>query len=167
MNEHIEPTNEKSVAVGTRLISKVVLAGSALVLGVGLAACGGSSDSSSTPSAASSEVPTQASAGDNLTAGKLPADWPSDVPQPPYTTVEGGAGSNGSFSASFNGSGSLDSELTTYFSELESNGWTQDKTVDTGNKLTGWNKDNRRTQVIAQDNGDGTYAINVTVVTKN
>lgn len=166
MSKQIESMGQKSDVAATKLTTKVVLAGGALVLGIGLAACGGSNDSSS-PTATSTEVPTQASAGDNVTVGKLPANWPSDVPQPPNTSVEGGGGTNGGASATFKGSGSLDSELTTYFGELESNGWTQDKTVDTGKNLTGWNKNDRRTQVIAQDNQDGTYSINVTVVTKN
>lgn len=138
-----------------------------IVLGFGLAACGGSSDSSSTPSSESMPT-TSIDGGDtDIATGKLPAGWPSDVPTPPNTSDVAGAGARGSFSAGFKGSGSVDSELGAYFDLLKSNGWTQDKTVNTGTKLTHWKKDNRTVQVMGQDQSDGTYVISVTVVTKN
>lgn len=156
-----ESTSEKS----PRLVHKLAIAGGVVVLGFGLAACGGSSDSSSTPSnsVADSQQPT---GGNDLAAGKLPAGWPSDVPQPPNTEVVGGAATDKGFSAGFKGTGSLNSELDAYKKELESNGWTLDTTIDTGPNLTGWNKGNRRLQVIAQDNQDGTYHLNLTIVSK-
>lgn len=146
-------------------MTKVALVGGALVLGFGLAACGGSSDTSGDTSAADATASAQIGGAD-IAAGGLPANWPSDVPQPPGTTVAGGAGSDGSYSASFTGSGSLDSALDTYFADLKTNGWTQDTTVDAGKNLSGWDKDNRRLQVVSQEKSDGTFDMNVTVVTK-
>lgn len=166
MNTQLEAQGTSIERTGSRVVTKLTLAGSALVLGFGLAACGGSSDSSTSTPEQSPPVSVDIN-GNNVVSGALPTGWPTDVPQPPNTTVVGGAGGEGTFSAGFNGTGSLASELDTYFGELKSNGWTQDKRVDTGKNLTGWDKGNRRTQVIAQDNGDGTYSINVTIVAMN
>lgn len=153
----------------SRIIQTSVVAVGAFGLVFGLAACG-SSNSSGQPSqtttsqATSNSDPVQAG---GLSSHTLPQGWPSDVPSPANTQVEGGAVINGGASAAFKGSGDMNAAVDAYSAQLKAAGWTVDKSADFGAKgLSHWKKGTRGLTVITVQEADGTFAISVTEVNK-
>lgn len=147
----------------TTLLQKSAIAVSALALGLGLAACGGSSDStaeSANPDSAQSIGVPGGDQGDVLTTKALPSNWPADVPAPANTTTEGAATVNGTSTATFSGTGDAESAADTYGQVLKDNGWTRDAQASLNSKtMSKWDKGSRSLTVIAAATESGKYGI--------
>lgn len=153
-----ESANEKKLS----LVHKTAIAGGALVLGIGLAACGGSSDSS-TPAPTETTVSDGTNSAD-VAAGQLPTGWPEDLPVPANATVHGGVGTSKGATAAFEGTGTLKDPLNAYKSQLEADGWKLDKSAPLTADVTSWSKGSSRVNVLGAEDANGTYRITVTYV---
>lgn len=151
------------------LLQKSAIAASALALGFGLAACGGSSDNTTdtaTPDSAQSIAVPGGDQGDSVTTKSLPSDWPTDVPAPANTTTQGAATVKGTSTATFTGTGDAEDAAQAYGQVLQANGWTRDAQASLNTKtMSKWDKGSRSLTVIAAATDSGNYGIVVGVTT--
>ena len=124
----------------------------AVLVTVGLTACGGGASESSSSSAAPSSSPAQSQG-----SGQLPAGWPTQVPPIPGFSLMSSAASGDSFTAQFQAPGDQAKAVKDYAIWLQNNGWAIDAQIPPGtNGMWGFRAFGYSLTMLATNFGDQT-----------
>lgn len=146
-----------------RKIHAVGAAAAALVLTFSLSACRSSSSSSEPAPTGATDAPTaEYNFGDGtVTTGKLPDNWPSDVPTPEGLAVYGSAEVPEGITATFKGPGSVAEVSAAEDKALENAGWKKENSFGGGaaGGVATWAKGTQRVSTIYSTEGGEVVAV--------
>ncbi len=150
--------------LGQTAVHRVVMG--AAVAATSVLIVSGCSSSTTVTTDATPEMSIGVDDGSVNVGGSLPDYWPSEVPVPDEMSYTGGAKVNNSITAAFQSDGSASEAQSTYTSQLEAAGFSQESEFNAGGQgsLGAFKNGDTSVQVIAAGNNDGGAVLSVTIL---